>query len=399
MSEIWTLIQFEYKKIFQKKSSWIALIVVYIIILLGGGLMELGPIEAAGETVSSEFEDMKAQKKEELSYTGEYLDENLFAEAQAAYSHLSIDYVTNAWDSVTDWKEYCTYARPYQSVAGIFSQTGMDIFSSDVSQFYEYRKTAMQNTYEEEKLSKKEIDLHFKWDDQIQKPFVYSYTEGYQRFAALQYTNVIFIAFAIAVCISSIFSGEYTSGVDALILSAKYGKTKEAAAKIFSGVSLAFFVALFFEGSNFLEVGLLYGFEGADAPIQLGTALISYPLTMLQYCLGLLALGVLTVCIVAGFTMFCSAKMKSTFPVIILAFILIFVPVMLMVPEENRILMMLVNLLPARMGGGAFDDRLLCIFKICVPPYVYIPIVYLVLGVFLTWQAGRGFRRRQIGGR
>ncbi len=399
MSDLWTLIKFEYKKIFQKKSSWIALIVVYLFILLGGVLMEIGSIEAEGEKVSSNYEDMMAQKKEELSYTGEYLDENLFAEAQEAYSHLSIDYVTNAWNSVEDWEDYCTYVRPYQSVAGIFTQTGMDIFSSDVSQFYEYRKTAMQNTYEEENLSEKEINLHFKWDAQTQKPFVYSYTEGYQRFAALQYTNIIFIAFAVAVCVSGIFSGEYTSGVDALILSAKYGKTKEAAAKIFTGGSLAFLVALLYEGSCFLEVGLLYGFEGADAPVQLGTALISYPLTMLQYCLGLLALGILAVCVVAGFTMFCSAKMKSTFPVIILAFILIFVPVMLMVPEEKRILTMLVNLLPARMGGGAFDDRLLCIFGSCVPPYVYVPIVYLALGAFLVWQAGRGFRRHQIGGR
>lgn len=397
MSDLWTLIKFEYKKIFQKKSSWIALIVVYFVILLGGILMEIGSIEAAGETVSSDYEDMRAQKREELSYTGEYLDENLFAEAKDAYSHLSIDYVTNAWDNVADWEEYCTYARPYQSVAGIFSQTGMDFSSSDVSRFYEYRKMAMQNTYQEEKLSEEEINRHFKWDAQTKKPFVYSYTKGYQRFAALQYTNIIFIAFAVAVCVSGIFSGEYASGVDALILSAKYGKTKEAAAKIFTGIGLAFFVALLYEGSCFLEVGLLYGFEGADAPIQLRMVLSSYPLTMLQYCLSLLALGILAVCVVAGFTMFCSAKMKSTFPVIILSFILIFVPVMLMAPEENRILTMLVNLFPAGMGGGAFDDRLLCIFGACVPPYVYIPIVYLAAGTFLFWQARRGFRYHQIG--
>ena len=46
MSDLWTLIKFEYKKIFQKKSSWIALIVVYLFILLGGVLMEIGSIES-----------------------------------------------------------------------------------------------------------------------------------------------------------------------------------------------------------------------------------------------------------------------------------------------------------------------------------------------------------------
>ena len=65
MSDLWTLIKFEYKKIFQKKSSWIALIVVYLFILLGGVLMEIGSIEAEGEKVSSNYEDMMAQKKEE----------------------------------------------------------------------------------------------------------------------------------------------------------------------------------------------------------------------------------------------------------------------------------------------------------------------------------------------
>ena len=67
MSDLWTLIKFEYKKIFQKKSSWIALIVVYLFILLGGVLMEIGSIEAEAEKISSNYEDMKAQKKEELS--------------------------------------------------------------------------------------------------------------------------------------------------------------------------------------------------------------------------------------------------------------------------------------------------------------------------------------------
>lgn len=397
MHDLCTLIRFEYKKIFQKKSSWIALTVVYAIILAGGFLMELGTITAGGEAVCSEYEDTMEQRREEQNYSGEYLDEALFAEARTAYSHVTLEYVTNAWDSVGDWEQYVSYIRPYVSLIGIFSQTGRDILTSDLSKFYEYRKTAMEETYQQEKLSEGEIAQHFKWDEKMEKPFVYSYSMGYQRFAALQYTNVVFTAFAVAICVAGIFSGEYTSGVDALILSAKYGKTKQIAAKLFTGFCLAFLVSVFFFGSNLLEMGLVYGYEGADAPIQLKLVTTSYPFTMLQYSLMLLGLGILAVCVVAGITMLCSAKMKSTFPVIIVVFILLFIPIMLMIPERYRVLTMLANLLPAKMGGGAFDDRLLCIFGGYVPPYVYIPAVYLTVGALSVWRSVSGFRHHQIG--
>lgn len=78
----------------------------------------------------------------------------------------------------------------------------------------------------------------------------------------------VFVALALAVIImlAPIFSGEY-EGVDNIILTSKYGKTKCATAKVVAGIITAVFTTTLVAAFNLLFAFVFYGTEGLDCSI------------------------------------------------------------------------------------------------------------------------------------
>ena len=72
----------------------------------------------------------------------------------------------------------------------------------------------------------------------------------------------VFVALALAVIImlAPIFSGEY-EGVDNIILTSKYGKTKCATAKVIAGIITAVFTTTLVAAFNLLFAFVFYGTE------------------------------------------------------------------------------------------------------------------------------------------
>ena len=78
----------------------------------------------------------------------------------------------------------------------------------------------------------------------------------------------VFVALALVVIImlAPIFSGEY-EGVDNIILTSKYGKTKCATAKVAAGILTAILTTALVAAFNLLLALIFYGTEGLDCSI------------------------------------------------------------------------------------------------------------------------------------
>ena len=161
----------------------------------------------------------------------------------------------------------------------------------------------------------------------------------------------VFVALALAVIImlAPIFSGEY-EGVDNIILTSKYGKTKCATAKVIAGIITAILTTTLVAAINLLLAFVFYGTEGLDcsilfAPSDYVVACIPFNMTcgtLLKYQILLAFTCTLSV---TGITLFLSAISKNQIVALVAAMAIFLFPVLLPITEVNP-LFRLVGLLP-----------------------------------------------------
>lgn len=415
MRELFSLTGYEYKKICKRKSTWIAMGIVLALTLFSGYGTILGDYFIDGEKIGSHYDIMKKETAYLKEMEGQKLDEAFFQQAQETFAQadelwgdaeedLAIsDHGYEYEDIINRGKEYyLNYYLPYEQMIGICADMKLDITQTDETSFYGAREELLKTTYEGEGLSQGEIEAHMKENEKIKVPFSYGNMRGFARYFALQYTTGISLAFAVAICIAPLFAGEYTAKVDQLLLSARYGKNKVIQAKLLTGFSFAGSSALVMFGISILEIGMIYGLSGWRLPVQIcGNGFyLSLPVNMLQM-LGISAgCGIMAVLMVAGVVMFCSAKMKSPFGVIIIAFLFIFIPMAVInIVVEHRFLYMLFNAMPVNMmhSWAAVADQMFHIGNGYYYFYQVVPVVYLCAMLLLSAWAYCSFKKHQIG--
>lgn len=161
----------------------------------------------------------------------------------------------------------------------------------------------------------------------------------------------VFVALALAaiIMLAPIFSGEY-EGVDNIILTSKYGKTKCATAKVIAGIITAILTTALVAAINLLLAFVFYGTEGLDcsilfAPSDYVEAFIPFNITcgtLLKYQILLAFTCTLSV---TGITLFLSAISKNQIVALVAAMAIFLFPVLLPITEVNP-LFRLVGLLP-----------------------------------------------------
>jgi ABC-type transport system involved in multi-copper enzyme maturation permease subunit len=392
MSDLFALIGYEYKKIGKRKSTYITLGIILFLILFSGVGLIIGNTYLDGVKVSTAYADMVKDRGYGLNLSGRKVDKELIEEMQKGYSYVD----TDTKYSITN--EYELYARPYSSIRGIIGQVTKDYKHIDGERFYDIRKEMVKVKLAESNLSDKEVEKHLALDDKVDTPFTYSYTEGYDRFVTLNYTTGMLVAFGLAICLAPIFAGEYSSKMDGLLLSSKYGKNKLILAKLITGVSFTILIVLLSLGISLLECLLIYGFEGGNAPFQLWKVLSTYPLMIKDVIRILVVCTTLASVWVISITMFLSAKFKSPFGVIIVSTVIIFGGMFVQISSPNRLLIALENLLPSNMmvQWGVFSDYMFQIGSMNILPYHFIPIFCIVVTMICLYFAYRGFKNHQI---
>ncbi|BFK58328.1 hypothetical protein I250019C1_04220 [Faecalibacterium sp. i25-0019-C1] len=143
-------------------------------------------------------------------------------------------------------------------------------------------------------------------------------------------------------------------GVDNIILTSKYGKTKCATAKVIAGIITAVFTTTLVAAFNLLFAFVFYGTEGLDcsilfAPSDYVEAFIPFNITcwtLLKYQILLAFTCTLSV---TGITLFLSAISKNQIVALVAAMAIFLFPVLLPITEANP-LFRLVGLLPIYHG-------------------------------------------------
>lgn len=147
------------------------------------------------------------------------------------------------------------------------------------------------------------------------------------------------LAFVIMLLTAPVFAGEY-GGVDSIILTTRFGRTKCAAAKVTAALLAAVLVTLLTAAVNLLPALGIYGTEGLNcsilfAPVGFCEGYIPFNLScaaVIGYQILLAVMGALAVC---GVTLLLSAVCRSPMAALVLAAAVYVLPLLPSVPETS----------------------------------------------------------------
>ena len=238
------------------------------------------------------------------------------------------------------------------------------------------------------------------WTDKqtaVGEPLSYGYAGGWSDVLAC----VGFLAFAmVAVCVvlTPVFAGEYQDRTDAVLLSARYGRSKLVAAKI---VASLLFATAYFALATGIIMGValaFFGAEGGDLPVQVLMLGIPYDLTMAEAAWTAVGLGYLMTLGFAGLTLLLSSKLRSQLAIFAACAALIFLTGMIPSGGSGALQHMLF-LFPI----NALNDQVLynSLVSYAAGPLVIdlvglLAIVYAAVLAACTPLAARAFRRHQV---
>jgi len=395
MHSLFDLVKFEYKKMLTRKSAVIILALVIIAALLGHILISLrGYVD--GE---SGRETMIIDRTYARALSGRAIDAELLAEVQNAFSDIPI--VEHPWQL-----QYTSELRPYmhifriiQPIYNVNFNTIQDLTTDDLQNFYNIRHEQVVSVLSNLNIGDNSKEVMIRLDSEIETPWIFEDIESYRGFFIHMYMVVYLMLFAIGVCLAPMFSTEYSTGTSQLILSSRFGKSKLIMAKFITGISFSIIFCLFLVLSTFLISSLFYGFDGANAPLQLLLTGSVYPLSLIQTAV------IFSVCVLSGavmfsaIAMFLSAKLKSAYGVVIILTVLIFIPIAFYASEENAILLNLYRLLPSTVMHFEllFSNIPYELFGLAVMPYVFLPAFYILASAVFLFFARRAFKRYQMG--
>jgi len=175
------------------------------------------------------------------------------------------------------------------------------------------------------------------------------YVDGWLSTSQNTAKIVLVLAFVTAVMTAPVFCGEY-SGVDQIILTSRYGRTKCGRAKVIAAVTAALTVTAAVLAVNYLLAFILYGGEGMDcsilfAPSAYVEGYIPFNITcgtLLKYQILLAFTGTVSV---VGLTLILSAVCKNQIAAFVSSAAVYALPILLPVSETSS-LFRIVVLLP-----------------------------------------------------
>lgn len=224
------------------------------------------------------------------------------------------------------------------------------------------------------------------------------YTYGWLKTSENMVRIFIVLSLVIAIMISPVFSGEY-GGLDNIILTSKYGKTKCAAAKIIAGILAALIVTAIVSAINLIYAFILYGSNGLDcsilfAPADFAEGYIPFNITcgtLLKYQILLAFTSAISI---TGITLVLSSICKNQMAALVVSAAIYIFPIMLPVSETSS-LFKIITLLPlyhaqfvSLMSVEQISGNVL--YALLAIP---VALIFMVIGVFTSH---RIFARHQV---
>ncbi len=406
------LVKYEFLKILRKKSTLIVMVASLLVTAFMFGLPILRYQTYNQDGVINgfagiEYEKMQAEKYS-VPLTDEYIT-NTIREVQQlfenpdnvgydGYEKFLID--SAYWDGIAPRENLLgmiakNYADPNESV-GYNTLPDLDI--SEGTDFYGARQEKIEKLLNasSHELSEGQKAYWRDMNSKVDEPFTYGYFEGWEIIIS-SFELLMFALLAVCIVIAPVFSGEYQAGTDAVILSAKYGKTKLTTAKI---IASYLFGALAFTLHVVVALGLplaAFGFDGWDLPLQIANTTIPYPFTFLQSVLVNLGVVYLVLFALIGLTLLLSAKMKSPYFVLIVLVPVLFIPMFLSPNGTTGAYNLTLFLLPYRSTVPEIGKYISYQFGgLVLDAFTMRAILYAVLTAVMLPLARLGFKKHQV---
>lgn len=407
MDLFFDLAGYEFKKILCRKRT----VIVLTLVVLLGALSVFGTIignyyytdENGNEVAVSRYDEEMIDRKYGEELSGRVLDADLIMEAVEAYRQVPL----SGDRHYADTEEYRNHARKYSAIYHIVRRTfdlnGVEDFQNltrkQAEQFDQIRRENREYVVENSKISENMRAYWQKCLDESPETLTYECSDGYYRFVVIMYTTAIMAGAAIAIVLSGIFSEEYTSGADSLILSSKHGKGMVIGAKLFAVFTVSAVLILLLTAISYAEAMTIWGSNGADGQLVLLGNMFPYNITIGQSVIWYSVCAFAACLLFSAITAMFSAMFKTPFNTIVIMAVLLIAPMFLNVPEEAPVwVFCLENLLPSNMMAfwGAMNDYQYEIFGLIVPPYVFMPIFAAAASCVCVYFAYKAFKKHQI---
>lgn len=406
------LVKYEFLKILRKKSTLIVMAASLILtgFLFGLPIMQFQTYNQDGVIKGADGIAYEKGQYADLSVplSEEYVAETI-REVQGLFENPdNIGYDGNEqfligdayWNGVAPREKLLnlianTYSKPNE-ILGYNNFPDLDINGG--ASFYQTMERKIQNLLNNpsRKLSNEQKEYWGSMAEKVDTPLQYGYYEGWEVIIS-SFELLMFALLAICIVVAPVFSGEYQEGTDAVILSAKYGKTKLTTAKITA--SLLFGTAAFIL-HVVVACGLplaAFGADGWNLPLQIANTAIPYPLTFLQAVLINIGIIYLVLLAMVGLTLLLSAQMKSPYLVLIILVPILFIPMFLTPNGTTGAYNLTLFLLPYRVAMPEFSKYISYQFGSLVLDTLTIrAILYVFLTVIMLPLARLGFKKHQV---
>lgn len=408
MNNFWTLVGFELKKITGRKSAIVFLVISFVVVIFSCFAMVIGKNSSSDYIMQgmSNYDAMKMDKEYEKRLEGREFNAELIVEASDAYKR--IDENTTGDKYYTETEEYQKYARPYSKVYGLVRQSGyggtfnVDDFKNlsydEAKNFYNYREKQYRvNLTNNPLFSASDVDKVMSLDEEVQKPFVMAYTDGYDRFFVLSMSTFAIVLLVISFWVSPIFSSEYTNRMDSIILTTKNGRGDFIYSKIVSALIISFGISLVFVIGSYLACMGVYGFDGANAQIQMMKPSLTYNFSMSYTTVLLIIISLFAAYLHTAICLFFSSISRN--PLIPMSVSSVLIVLGWYNLSSNVFIMKLRYFLPSSMGNfwDVIDTQLVFeLLGVQIMLYQMVVIVAFVVGSVLFVLSYLNFRNHQI---
>ncbi|MGL5438759.1 MAG: ABC transporter permease [Filifactoraceae bacterium] len=294
------------------------------------------------------------------------------------------------------------YSKPYEWDGGLTKIQSLDLTNGP--KFYEHRNEHISKLlnadYGRSNYSDKEKEFWVNKNSNVNERLEYGYVGGWKNiFNSVEL--FIIPALSICICLSSVFSEEYQTGADSLILTSKYGKSKIISAKIISAFIFTL-ISLTIHIIVALSIPLIIaGVDGYNLPIQLLNIVTPYNLNILYATIVVLFTVYLMVIGMVSLTLLMSAKFKSPYTTLVINLLLFIIPVFMPMSETSRTWNQFLYLLPGPSLRTTFDSTMLAymsfdFFGVITDIVSMRMIVYIMLTLLTLPFIRHIFRNHQI---
>lgn len=311
--------------------------------------------------------------------------------------------------------DYAKYVQPEGDILNLlrkaFTPSGQSfdyysidhIAAADAANFYSQRMVKvneyLDTDYSYGNYSKADKEFFIKQNEKIETPFYYAYDDGWTNLLSNSNVMLMAIVMVITICLAPMFSMEYQTGADSILLSSKYGKGKLITAKIEAALTVTTIIYATSMALFSIITLFIYGTSGWNCNLQTLNFLAPANANLLQTYLYVLAAGY-TLCLsMQGITLLLSAKMASPFPVIICTLAFFFVPSFIPYSRGSRLFNNLLNLLPAKMitsSTALGKYEVFNLFGLNITFSVLLIVIALMTAFITIPFAYRSFRKHQV---